>query len=152
MQVLKTLANVTDKLGIPVVIKSSNGINYTPALTFYLKNYAELINNGIGHPVFNIYNNTPVIWAEIDEVVVGCIIYVIKDDSIQTAWIWLSAVDSNYRQRGLYTLMHTQFEKVAKAGGSKKISSHVHVNNLARQQSCTSVGMLPVWLKMEKDL
>lgn len=152
MQVLRTLAQLTDKLGTPVVIRSTNSIGYTPALPFYLTSYAELIASGKGHPVFTINNNTPAIWAEIDGAVVGCIVYTLIEDTIQTAWIWLSAVDAAYRQRGIYNLMHSQFEKVVKAAGSKKIASHVHINNLPRQQSCTSVGMQRVWYKMEKDL
>jgi RimJ/RimL family protein N-acetyltransferase len=120
--------------------------------TFYIKNYADLIESGLGYPLFKATNNTSAIYAEIDGKVVGHIVYELMDDPIKTAWIVLSAVDNNYRRRGIYNLMHAQFEKFVKAAGSKRIASHVHVNNLARQASCESCGMKKVWYKMEKDI
>jgi RimJ/RimL family protein N-acetyltransferase len=152
VQVTKVLAEAQDKTGKNVSIKHVSQIGYSPVFTFYLKNYAELIEANIGYPVFRAKNNAPAIYAEIDGKVVGHIVYEFHDDPIRTAWIILSAVDSNFRQRGIYNLMHAQFEKFVKAAGSKRISSHVHVNNLARQASCESCGMKKVWYKMEKDI
>jgi RimJ/RimL family protein N-acetyltransferase len=151
-QIIRTMAETVDKTGTPILIKHTNEIGWTPVLTFFMKNYTELIESGHGHPVFTANNTNSAIYAEIDGKVVGHILYNILDDQIKTAWIILSAVDKDYRQRGIYNLMHTQFEKVIKTAGSKKIASHVHVNNLARQASCESAGMKKVWYKMEKDL
>jgi len=151
-QIIKTLADVLDKTGTSVKIKHTNEIGWTPVLTFYMKSYAELVEMGLGHPVLTANNANSAVYAEIDGKVVGHILYNILDDQIKTAWIILSAVDKDYRKRGIYNLMHTQFEKFIKANGSKKIASHVHINNRARQASCESAGMKKVWYKMEKDI
>lgn len=151
-QVVKVLADTQDKTGASVMIKHVSQIGYSPVFTFYIKNYAELIEANLGYPVFKAQNITPAIYAEIDGKVVGHIVYELMDDPIKTAWIVLSAVDSNFRQRGIYNLMHAQFEKFVKAAGSKRIASHVHLNNVARQASCESCGMKKVWYKMEKDI
>jgi ribosomal protein S18 acetylase RimI-like enzyme len=117
-----------------------------------MKNYTELVENGLGYPVFHASNTNPAVYAEIDGKVVGLILYKFQDDQIKTAWIILSAVDKDYRQRGIYKLMHKEFEKILKSAGCKKISSHVHVNNKARLASCESAGLEKVWYKMEKNL
>lgn len=152
VQTIKVLANATDKTDAKVTLKHVNQIGYSPVFTFYIKNYAELIEADLGYPVFKASNTTPAIYAEIDGRVVGHIVYELMDDPIKTAWIVLSAVDKDYRQRGIYNLMHDQFEKFVKALGSKRIASHVHINNVARQASCESCGMKKVWYKMEKNI
>lgn len=150
--VITTLATEKDKKGSTVVIKNTTAIGYTPVLPFFMKHFADLCDRGWAHPIFTATNTTRAIYAEIDNKVVGHIVYNIQDDNVKTAWILLSAVDPDYRQRGIYNLMHKQFEAVIKKLGSKKIASYVHVDNKPRQASCESVGMKPFYYKMEKDL
>ena len=147
-----TLNTVKDKTGTVVHIKFAPIIGQTPVALFYLKAYAELIEMKLGQPIFTVDNANPAVYAEINGKVVGHIVYQINTDPLKTAWIWLSSVDAQYRKRGIYNLMHVEFEKLIRANGSRRIASHVHVNNIARQTSCESVGMKKVWFKMEKDL
>lgn len=149
-----TVLNTTlDKQGTEVSIKFTTSVQLTPVIPFFLKNFSELINLGYAHShVPHIGKDTKAVYAEIDGQVVGHIVFNYIDDLTKTAWIVLSAVDSNYRGRGIYNLMHTQFETVIKSQGSRKIASYVHVDNLPRQASCASVGMKPFYLRMEKNL
>lgn len=141
-----------DKTGADVTIKWAQGIGSSPVVPFFLKNYAALIENGHALPYIMWSNKSKAVYAEIDGKVVGHIVYEIHEDLSKTAWIVFSCVDNDYRQRGLYKLIHTSFESIVRKSGSTKIASSVHINNSIRQISCTSVGMAPTFYRMEKQL
>jgi hypothetical protein len=146
------IETTTDKTGAEVLVKNATLIGGSPIVPFYLKHYSELIINGHAHPVIAGTNKHKAIYAEIGGQVAGHIVYEILDDCYKTAWITFSAIENNFRRRGLYDILHRNFEKVAKAGGSTKIASLVHVDNTVRQASCAKVGMEPVFYRMEKQL
>jgi GNAT superfamily N-acetyltransferase len=141
-----------DKTGAEVEIKHTSAIGFTPVLPFFMKQFVALIEKGWAHYSLTANNDSRAIYAEIDGRVVGNIVYKILDDQTKTAWIILSAVDDDYRQRGIYNLMYRQFEPMVKKLGCKKIASHVHVDNKPRQASCASTGLKPFHYRMEKDL
>jgi len=148
-----TLIETTkDKTGVEVVVKHANPIGGTPVIPFFLRHYSELIENGLAPPAIVGTNKHKAIYAEIDNKVVGHIVYEFLDDAYKTAWITFSAIENSYRRRGLYDILHTNFEKTVKASGSLKIASHVHIDNKARQTSCAKVGMQPAFYRMEKFL
>jgi ribosomal protein S18 acetylase RimI-like enzyme len=146
------IVDKVDRNGEKVSLVYSNSIGGGPVVPFFLKNYAELMENGHAHNFIMGTNKSKAIYAVIDGKVAGHIIFDILDDAIKTAWIVFSCVDKDYRHRGLYTMMHEELENQAKKMGSSKIASHVHVNNNTRQASCISVGMMPVFYRMEKEL
>ena len=147
------LGNKTDKQGSNLVIKYANPVQNSPVVAFFMKNFAALIERGWSHQVTPpIHATTKAIYAELDDQVVGHIVFNILDDPFKTAWIVFSCVDENYRGRGIYNILHDGFENLARTQGSKKIASYVHVDNLPRQASCTSVGMKPFYYRMEKTI
>lgn len=141
-----------DRTGQMIEIRYSNNIGGSPVVPFFLKNYAKLMEDGYAHPFIMGTNKSKAIYAVHNGKVVGHIIYDILEDAYKTAWIVFSCVDEDYRGRGLYRMMHQWFETTVKNNGSKKIASHVHVENKTRQASCVAVGMEPVFYRMEKDL
>jgi GNAT superfamily N-acetyltransferase len=152
MQIIRDLVSAKDKIGTTVKIKHINEIGNSPVMLFYLREYAKLIEAGMAHPMLHTTNNTSAVYAEINDQVVGIIIYRIEADPLRTTWKILSAVDSEFQQRGIYQMIHFQLEKYVKTQGSKKIASHVHVTNMAAHKGNRSVGLEPVWYKMEKNL
>jgi hypothetical protein len=135
-----------------VVIKFTDRIADTPVLVFFLKNYAELIEQGLTHVHMAGANNNKAIYLEIDNKIVGHIVFELFKDFYNTAWIVLSHVDKDYRNLGLYHIMHKHFEIQAKKLGSTKIGSFVHVNNKPRLAGCESVGMTPIFYRMDKSI
>ena len=135
-----------------VVIKLADAIGGTPVLPFFLKNFAALIEQGYAHPLMAGANASKAVYVEIDNKVVAHIVFDILKDVYNTAWIIFSCVDQNYRNLGIYKIMHKHFEIEAKKLGSTKIASHVHVNNIPRQASCESVNMKPEFYRMEKTI
>jgi RimJ/RimL family protein N-acetyltransferase len=141
-----------DKTGVDVEIKYCPLIGGTPVMTFFLSQFVKLLESGHTHPHIPGNNRGKAIYATIDGQIVGHIVFEILDDYSKTTWITLSAVDANFRGRGIYDMMHKQLEEYMPKLGSRKISSFVHVDNTARQASCQKVGMKPVYYRMEKDI
>lgn len=146
------IATEKDKTGATVTIKWAKKIGGTAVTPFFLRNYAELIENGHSASFMFGTNNSKAVYAVIDNKVVGAIVYDTQEDAFKTAWIVLSCIDNNYRRRGIYMMLHKHFENVVKNEGSKRLASHVHVDNVIRQASCEVVGMKPDFLRMEKTL
>lgn len=146
------LGTATDKQGSVVTLKYADSIAGSPVCYAFLKNFVALMDSGFTHNAMAGHNKCRAIYAEIDGQIVGHIVFEILDDAWKTAWITLSTVDSDFRRRGLYGIIHKSFEANVKSRGSKKISSFVHVNNTVRQASCAKIGMKPVYYKMEKDI
>jgi ribosomal protein S18 acetylase RimI-like enzyme len=142
-----------DVTGAEVVIKHTNTLGNCPIVPFFMKNFAELIESGFAHNFITFSNKSKAIYIEIDDQIVGHIVYDFRpDDVLKTAWIIFSCVEKGYRQRGLYNIMHRHLEETVKKAGSKKIASYVHISNSARLASCKSVGMEPHCYRMEKEL
>jgi ribosomal protein S18 acetylase RimI-like enzyme len=141
-----------DKTGAEVTVKLAPTIGNSKIVPFFLKNYAKLIEDGLAHPIITFNNKNKAVYAEINGQVVGHIVYEVQEDVAKTGWITFSCIDDNFRQRGIYNILHRHFETTVKQAGSKKIASHVHVTNMPRQASCASVGMKPVFYRMEKEL
>lgn len=144
---------VVDKTGQTVCIKFCDqmGIGPEKLTSFFFRNMAELIENGYGSSWPSYSAKSMAIYAEIDDVIVGHIVFNMNSE-LKQSFIVLSAVDKNYRNRGIYKLMHYQYEKVSKNLGAKDIFSFVHVNNTDRLASAASVGLYPRFYKMYKDI
>lgn len=148
----KIIATEKDTTGVTVNVRYVDEISDSPVVSFFLKNLGILIDNGFNLQYLTGSNKHKAVYIELNDKVIGHIVYDILEPPTKTAWITLSAVDENYKRRGLYTILHKYFEQQIALTGSKKIGSLVHVDNLARQASCKKVGMKPVFIRMEKEL
>jgi hypothetical protein len=133
-------------------VKLAQSIVNTPVVPFFLKNFAELIEQGYTYSAMSGSNQSKAIYVEINGTIIAHIVFDILKDAYNTAWIVFSCVDKNYRNQGIYKIMHRHFEIEAKKLGSIKIASSVHLDNKTRQASCKSVGMIPAYYRMEKDI
>jgi GNAT superfamily N-acetyltransferase len=145
----------TDKLGNEIRIFNSTTLAMSPFYTFFLRQIANLIDNGFGYPFtsWEDGNCGGVYAVDSNDKILGHIVY--STEFVKTSgtlWIVLSAVDEDSRGRGIYTMMHPYFEQVAKEKGCWAISSHVHKNNKVRLASAEKVGMGQVFHYMGKKL
>jgi GNAT superfamily N-acetyltransferase len=142
-----------DKFGNNVLIMHSDSLAMSPFYTFFLRQMANLIDNGFGYPMTSWADedNAAVYATDEDGKVLGHIVYEHIENK-GMLWITLSAVADDARGRGIYTLMHKYFEQVGKEKGCWAISSHVHKNNKVRLASADKVGMKPIFHYMAKKL
>ncbi len=145
------LSTEQDSLGNEIQIFKIDEIGMSPIYPFFLRQMADLIDNGFSFSQTTWDDRTcGAVYAEQDGKILGHIVYDTRKPG--NLWITLSAVDEEYRGRGIYTILHNYFEQVAKEKGCRYISSHVHVKNLVRQKSAEKVGMKPVFYYMAKKL
>jgi len=147
------LMTTTDKTGAAVDIKFCNqtSIGPTELMLFFYKNITELIENGHSSSWPSQNSKSMAVFVEVNNKIVGHIMFNYMAEQRYT-YIVLSAVDKNYRNRGLYKLMHYEFEEISKKLGATQITSFVHVNNTTRLITAKSVDFNPEFYKMVKDI
>ena len=124
----------------------------SPALAPFMRNYADLIANGWARPFTPHNNKHKVVYAVDDnDVVMGGIVYSITPET-STGWIVFSFTEPQFRQQGVYKVLHVELEKRLRLSGVIDLASHVHVDNKVRQISCEKVGMVPEFYRMHKKL
>jgi hypothetical protein len=141
-----------DKLGQPIVVKTTDKIGGSEMFTFFLKQMAELIDNGHGNPVTSWTDDNGAVYVtDTDGKILGHIVYFHNSEK-RMIWITLSAVAAECRGRGLYKVMHKHLEQIGRDLDCTSIQSIVHVSNKVRLASAKSVGMTPSYFKMYQRL
>jgi hypothetical protein len=142
-----------DKTGTNVVVKHCRSLVAGPVelLAFYYEYKSKLLKNGHGHTHIDATDTHQAIYLEIDNTIVGHIVFNYIRDQKRT-WIDLSAVHEDYRRRGLYCILHDYFEQVSKEQGAIEISSFIHVDNIGRLKSAEVKGFKPQFYRMTKKI
>lgn len=153
VKVNTTLATVVDKTGKDVVVKYCEYVGAGPKalLSFYYRSMADTIDNGHASTKIEIHDKCKAVYVEIEDKIVGACI-VEWQASIQTVYVVLTAIDKEYRGRGLYKIIFNYIEKKAKELGAGEITSIVNINNEASINARKSVGMMPVAVYTKKRI
>lgn len=123
-----------------------------PAMSTFLKVYAETLDRGYANPYVTWSNKNRVVWAQSRaQVIVGGICYEYVPEP-KMGWIVLSFTDPAWRGRRINEMLHTVMEEDVKKLGGERISSLVHVDNISRQKSAERVGLKPQFYRMNKVL
>lgn len=144
----------TDKSGEKINIFHTERLALSPVYTFFLRQIADLIDakHALAKTTW-VDANCGAVYAEKDGKILGHIVYSTEYvKSKNSLWIELSAVDQQYRGRGIYTILHQYFELIAKQLGCSTIASQVHKNNTVRLESAEKVGMKKTFYQMVKIL
>ena len=152
-KLITVLGNVVDKTGKEVVVKYSNfvGGGPLPLLSFYYRSMADTIDNGHAWTNIEIHDKCKAVYVEIDDKIVGACV-VDWDPAYLSLFVVLTAIDKEYRGRGLYKIMFDFLEQKAKEMGAVEITSLVSMSNETSLEARKSVGMMPVAYKMRKPL
>lgn len=148
------LGTEIDNSGAQLSIMKTDSIVMTPVYIFFLKQMAQLMENGLTFPVTSWTDqHLGAVYAELDGKIIGHIAYSTENVvSKRILWIMLSATDNAYRGRGIYTILHKHFEDIAREKGCMAIASHIHKNNTARLASAEKVGLKPMMYYVAKKL
>jgi RimJ/RimL family protein N-acetyltransferase len=139
----KTDKLTKDKTGADVIVKTAPALGGSPVLPFFLRGYADLIDQGFAWNNLAGHNKNGVIYAEINGEIAGFIVYDLEDDVAKTCWIVFGTVVEKFRRRGLYQIIHDRLIELAKYNGCSRIFSYVHVNNNAMLELNKKLGKLP---------
>jgi len=147
------LGSEHDSMGQELIIMQSTSLAMSPVYTFFLRATADLIDAGYAWPMTAWQDaDCEAVYAEIDGKIIGHIVYSKEKLDKKILWITLSAVDPEYRGRGIYSLLHKYFESIAKELGCAYIASQVHKNNTPRLQSAAKEDMKPTFYYMGKKI
>lgn len=147
------LATEKDNLGSDVAVKKALTLGTTPIVPIFMREFANLIDQGFTTNNIVATNKSKVIYVEINNAIAGFIVYDIQHDDVsKTCWILFGTVLEPFRRRGLYKIMHSHLEIAAREQGSKQIFSLVHVNNTAMLELNKKLDKNPVFHRMEKYL
>jgi hypothetical protein len=152
-KLIEILGEVQDKSGQNVVIKYCNYVGGGPneLMSFYYKSMADTIDNGHASPKIEVHNKTRAIYAEINNKIVG-ICFINWDPLLLSVYIVLTAIDKEYRGKGLYKIIFDYTEQESRKLGAVEITSFVNINNEKNLIARKSVGMMPVVYKTRKSL
>ena len=141
-----------DTAGVDVEIYYCPRIGDTPCALFFLSNVVSMIEEGhnLSHLVGN--NRCKAVYAKSHNKIVGQITFDTLDDYSKTTWIHSAAVLKDYRQRGIYKMMHRQLEYLMPQLGSRKVAAHVHITNGVGMSGVQRVGLEPVYIRVEKNI
>lgn len=148
---MNKIGTCNDSRGSTLDIHQSNSLSLCPALSLFLKVYAEILDQGFANPNVAWRNKSSMVWAEINGKVVGGICYEYEPET-RMGWIVLSFTHPDYRGRGINGLLHEFFEAEIKKLGGARIASLIHVDNVSRIKSAEKVGLLPQFYRTLKIL
>jgi len=153
IQVNTTLKTVTDKTNKEVVVKYCEYVGAGPKalMSFYYRSMAEAIDEGIAHTAIEIHDKCKAVYVEIDDKIVGACVVEWRS-SIQSLYVVFTAIDKEYRGRGLYKIIFYFLEQKAKELGAGEITSTININNEASINARKSVGMMPVTVYTKKRI
>jgi hypothetical protein len=140
-----------DSSGEEVKIYFQDNLTGCPALSLFLKVYAEIIDKKYCHPSVVWSNKSSMVWAEKNGKVVGGICFEYNSEN-RIGWIILSFTEELERGKRINQILQNVFEKIIKQNGGERIGSLVHIDNISRQKSAERVGLKPVFYRMEKNL
>lgn len=141
------------KDGRIMTVKHSPTIAFSPAYTFFLRQVADLIDNGHGSK-FTSWddNSTGIIWGEIENKIVAIFAYHTEQVKYGVLNVMLTAVDKDHRGNGIHTLLNKHFEKTATKLGCSVTAATVHPNNSVRLKTAEKDGLKIGYLKLYKKL
>lgn len=141
-----------DRQDITVKIYFSSTLGDSPVMSHFMRGYADLIDSGHAGPFLVGTNRSRAIYLEIENKLVGYVVYDIHEDIPKTTWIIHGSINSEYRRRGLYTIINKYLEDQARKMGSKRVVSLVHTDNTAMLELGKAIGRNIVYHRLEKDL
>jgi hypothetical protein len=151
---VETLGQETDKKGSLLTIKRSKSLAYSPAYTFYVRQVVELIENKHTFDS-NTWDDDEcgIIWAEDQDKICGIFCYNkawIK--TLKMLTIQLTAVGTDYRQRGIHSILNKYFEQTARELNCCITVATVSPKNTVRLATCEKDGLIPKNLLMYKKI
>lgn len=101
---------------------------YSPAFVFVMEQFVDLLHKGHADQSLCMTNSMRVVYAKNASGVVGACVFDL-DYSKGQAWIYMAAVDDDYRHQGIYQQIYSTVEDICISEGMRSIGSNVSVYN-----------------------
>jgi hypothetical protein len=141
------LADEIDALGNTVTVHHSK-LEFSPAYSFFLKQQADLIDNGQCAPcTYWEDDNSEIIWVERDGKVIGTSCFTTKllnRSVLPLIYTHSTFVNSQYRRIGIQKILFKYFQNIAEKYNCKAISQTIGINNFPRLEGTKANGLNPL--------
>ena len=148
---MKKISTIVDATGDSLDLYWQDNLGMCPALSMFLKVYAETIDKGFSNPMVTWSNKNRVVWVQKGNDIAGGICYEYAPEA-RMGWIVLSFTSPDYRGRRINEKLHYAMEEDIKRLGGDRICSLVHVDNVSRQKAAERVGLKPQFYRMYKAI
>lgn len=148
---MNKIGTQTDSKGRSLDVYQADTLSLCPALSLFLKVYAETLDQGFANPNVAWRNKSSIVWAQLGNRVVGGICYEYEPET-RMGWIVLSFTDPEYRGCGINGIVQAFFEAQVKKLGGARIASLIHVDNASRIRAAEKAGLLPQFYRTLKIL
>lgn len=151
---LQLLTIEKDNLGNDIEFYRFDSLANSPAYTFFLRQMAELIDSGFGHPITSWEDkDCATVYCTHKAKIIGAIIYSTRTVEKQgSLWLILGSVVPEYQGNGIYRMLRQHFENIAKEYGCWGIASYVHKDNQAAIKMSEALGSKPIYYYMAKKI
>lgn len=150
---IEILGQDKDKTGCLLTIKRSQRLAFSPAYATFVKQMAELIENGHAHN-FATWSDDDcgIIWAECQTKICGIFCYNKERINEKLLFVQLTGVEKEYRKRGIHTILNKYFEQTANELGCHVTVATVSPANTVRLSSCEKDNLILKYLAMYKKI
>jgi len=147
------LGEDTLKTNEKIIIKHSATMALSPAYTFFIREMANLMDDGYAYKVTSWKDkNCGIVWGEVNDEIVGIFAYNTEDVQSQLMNIMLTAVAKEHRQKGVHTVLNRYYETVAKSLNCKFTCATVNPNNKTRLITAEKDGYKIGYYRMFKSI
>ena len=148
---IETLGEHVLKSNETMIVKHSTTLNLNPAYTFFLRQTAELMDNGFAARTTHWSDkDCGIIWGEIYEEIVGIFAYNKEHCDHELLEILLTSVDLKHRRKGIHTILNSYFESLALSFNCKITAATISPKNEVRLASAKKDGYSLIYYKMYK--
>jgi GNAT superfamily N-acetyltransferase len=122
-----------------------------PIEQMYREKFEELVNQRLSLPIttWDTIDQAEAVYAEQDNEILGFIIFTLAKET-NSLWKPLSYVYPEYRNRGIFKIIHSYLDDIARDMGCTSISSHVHINNHNQLKIAEKLGLKKVYYLVGK--
>jgi GNAT superfamily N-acetyltransferase len=148
------LLTKADSAGNQINYYRFDALAHSPAYTFFLRELANLIDSGYAHPITSWEDqDCACIYAEHDGQIIGAIVYSTRTVNKQgSVWLLIGSVIKQYQGLGIYRVLRTLLEDIARELGCWGVASYIHVNNQSALKMAEALGARPVYYYMAKKI
>lgn len=147
---IELLGTETTRDGQKVEIKfvRFQDISDAKLTSFFLRQWADLIDSGYANSSYLPKLSTArILFTTIDDVITSHLIWTWNN---KVSFIDFTAVDKNYRQQGLYKILHTYYDKIMIEQKAIASRSQLHIKNEAIIAGAKKEGYEVEYVRMVK--
>ena len=142
-----------DKLGDTVDLFHLQRIGGHPVEQMYIDQYNELVQKGFAEPMTytNNIGSYSAVYAVKNNKTLGFIIFTIVPNA-KLLWNYMSHTFPEYKNTGIFQIVRSHMDKIAKKANITSAAAHVHVDHHAHLEIAERLGSKKVYYYIKRPI